>query len=381
MVIVFAGALGRFPIGGHAWCELHYILGMEALGHTVYFLEDCGEESWVYNWETEEITNELDYPQQYMQTCLEAVGFGERWIYRAGDRTVGMELNTFQEICSQADLFIVRSISIPVWREEYNWPRRRIFIDTDPGFIQIRIQTGDTELATTVQNCERLFTIGQQIGNTENIIPTLERTWIKTVFPIVLDHWQNTKYTADGHYTSVMQWKSYDDVEYGGTKFGNKDKSFPQFENLPSLTDQTLQLAFTGDGKVSHQLSNKGWEIVSGWKSTFTAELYRQHITESKAEFGIAKQGYVLAQSGWFSDRSVCYLAAGRPVVVQNTGQHHWLPIGDGIQLFDCVTGACEGIESINKNYEHHCASARQLAEDIFDAKKVLPKLLEAAMN
>lgn len=381
MNVVFAGALGRFPVGGHACTELHYMLGLEALGHTVYFLEDCGAESWVYDWENGEITHELEYPTSYIKTCLEPVGLGDRWIYRAGERTAGMDLDAFREICAQADLLLIRSLSIPIWREEYNWPTRRIFIDTDPGFIQIRIENGDEELATTVQKCERLFTIGQQIGSQRNIIPTLGRNWIKTVFPIVLDHWQNNLDRADGHFTSVMQWKSYDDVEYQDMKFGNKDKSFPQFFDLPKLTEQSLQLAFTGDDKIGKMLTGKGWMIVSGWASTFTAELYRQFIKGSKAELGIAKQGYVQMQSGWFSDRSLCYLAAGRPIVVQNTGQHQWLPIGDGVKLFDTMEEARDEIESINENYAHHCKAARQVAEDIFDARKVLPALLEAAMN
>lgn len=381
MIIIFAGALGRFPVGGHAWTELHYLLGLQALGHTVYFLEDCGKESWVYNWETEQFTTELDYPTQYVRDCLEPFGLGDHWIYRAGDRSRGLPPDRFREICAQADLFIIRSLSIPVWREEYDWPQRRIYVDTDPGFTQIRVDKGDQELANTIDRCERLFSIGQRLGAEDCLIPDLDRSWIKTVFPIMLDHWSTPPQNDLTHFSSIMQWRSYEEVDYQGMKFGNKDKEFPKFLGLPQLTAQPLRMALTGDRGIEKKLLDQGWEVVPGWSTTLTTYLYRQFIQTSRAEFSVAKQGYVKMRGGWFSDRSVCYLASGRPVLVQDTGQSHWLPVGSGVLLFNNMQEAIDGIETINANYEHHQLAARHIAEMFFDSHKVLSKLLEAAMD
>jgi len=292
-----------------------------------------------------------------------------------------MDLLEFQNICSKADLFIVRSLAIPVWREEYDWPNRRIFIDTDPGFIQIRIINGDDELADTLAKCERLFTIGQRLGKSNCLQPTLDYQWLKTVFPIFLPSWNNAEPGANDNFTSIMQWHSYSEVEYLGRRFGNKELSFPPYFDLPEKTNQPIKLAFNGDQAIERKLKDHGWNIVSGWSTTYSPEQYQRFIQNSKAEFSIAKHGYVSMKSGWFSDRSTCYLASGRPVLIQNTGQADWLPEGDGVLMFDTPEEAIENIDLINENYEHHCRSARQIAENCFDSKRVLTKLLDDALS
>ncbi|MDQ3813920.1 MAG: glycosyltransferase family 1 protein, partial [Armatimonadota bacterium] len=128
MVIIFSGAIGRSGVGGQAWVYMQYLAGLQALGHDVFYLEDPGVGSWVYHHEEEEITTDLNYPAAYVRACLEPLGLGDRWIYRAGDEAVGMPLDDFRDVCAHADLLIVRAVPLPVWREEYLWPRRRAFI-------------------------------------------------------------------------------------------------------------------------------------------------------------------------------------------------------------------------------------------------------------
>ncbi|HSH81683.1 MAG TPA: hypothetical protein VLA19_24415 [Herpetosiphonaceae bacterium] len=379
MIIILAGSIGRFPIGGNAWCEMQYLLGLSALGHDVFYLEECGEEAWIYNWETEELTTELEYPTTYIRDCLGPIGFGARWIYRAGGRSVGMEHDTFLDICAQADLLIVRGGPIVLWRSEYGWPKRRIFIDSDPAFIQIGLANGNPELVGTIERCERLFTIGQRIGSSDCSIPTAGRRWLKTMFPISLPHWPLVEDALATYFTSVMQWRSYPEVVYKGISYGNKDKEFPKFMDLPTRTAQPFQIALTG--APPEYLSKHGWEVVPGWMASRTPWSYRTFIQESRAEFGVAKHGYVLTRSGWFSDRTICYLASGRPALVQDTGLHNWLPTGKGLLTFSDVHEAVRGIDAINADYAGHQRAARALAEQYFAAERVLPPLLEAAMN
>ncbi len=378
MIIVVSGSIGRFPIGGNAWYHLQYLLGLRELGHDVFYLEECGQESWVYNWETEELTTELEYPTAYVHDCLGQIGFGSRWIYRAGDRWAGMMPDEFSDVCSQADLLILLSAPLELWRAEYMCPRQRVFIDTDPGFIQMNLANGDPQLGETVARCERLFTIGQRIGASDCIIPTADRDWLKTVLPISLSHWPWAGEDYATHFTSVMQWRSYSEVVYEGVSYGNKDREFPKFIDLPRLTAQPLQIALTGADPLI--LSDHGWDVVAGWIQSQTPSSYRTYIQQSRAEFGVAKHGYVAMQGGWFGDRSVCYLASGRPVLVQDTGLRNWLPTGKGILTFSDAPEALRGIESINADYEGHRGAARLLAEEFFAAPRVLTDLLERCL-
>ncbi|MGD8854277.1 MAG: glycosyltransferase family 1 protein, partial [Gammaproteobacteria bacterium] len=364
MVIIFAGALGRFPVGGHAWVQLQYLLGLGELGHDVYFLEECGEGSWVYNWETEQITTDLEYPTNYVRKCLDPVGLGDRWIYRAGDSCLGMDLEKFREVCARADLLLVWASAIPLWRSEYDLPKRRIFIDADPGFTQFSLANGDHDLVATTARCERLFTIGQRIGTNGCPIPTLGREWRKTVSPVLLSHWLSARDGDAKYFTSIMQWRSYKDVSCNGVKYENKASEFPKFIDLPGSTKQPFLLALTGG--QPQELATYGWEVTAGWVASRTPQAYRNFIQTSRAEFGVAKHGYVQTRGGWFSDRSACYLASGRPILVQDTGQAEWLPTGEGLLIFRDRSDALKGIEKINADYDYHCRRARALAEEYF---------------
>jgi hypothetical protein len=378
MKIIFAGSIGRFPVGGHAWVDLQYLHGLQELGHEVTYLEECGAGSWVYQWETEQLTTELDYPTSYVRNCLQGTGLEQRWIYRAGEVSVGMPLEAFRAACADADLLIVRGSPIELWREEYTWPRRRAYIDSDPVFTQIRIVNGDPYLMETVARCETLFTIGQRLGAPDCLIPNCDRHWHKMVAPISMPHWSVADDDA-GHFTSVMQWQSYKDVVYQGRHFGNKNREFQKFIELPGLTSQSFEIAMSGGHH--EELSRFGWKVRPGWKVSQTPASYQAFVQQSRVEFAVAKHGYVTSRGGWFSDRSICYLASGRPVLVQDTGLGDWLPLGEGLLVFTELKDALRGIELINSNYAAHRRAARALAEDYFAADKVLTRFLEQALD
>ena len=186
-------------------------------------------------------------------------------------------------------------------------------------------------------------------------------------------------------FSAILQWRSfgkahrYGRVGNGGTRYGQKEQEFSRFADLPSKTAQPLQLAITGGDPV--RLAGYGWEVCNGWRATRSQADYRRFIANSRAEFGVAKQGYVATRGGWFSDRSVCYLASGRPVCVQDTGLADWLPVGEGVLAFDDVAGAVDAIDTINEDYEQHRRAARAIAERHFGADRVLSALIEAATD
>lgn len=378
MRIIFAGSIGRLPVGGHAWVDMQYLLGLRELGHEVVYVEECGSESWVYNWRTQELTTELGYPTDYLRSCLDGIGFAGRWIYRAGDQCVGMGLPAFKDACTGADLMLIRAVPVPLWRPEYDRPRRHAFIDMDPLFTQIQLSRGHRDHVQTVEHCDRLFTIGQRLGAPDCTVPLVGREWIKTVPPIALSHWPPVP-GGGKHFTSVLQWRSYQDVEYDGVAYGNKSRGFPAFLELPRRVSQTFLMALTGS--PPERLTDYGWHVVEGWDASETVESYQRFIQDSRAEFSVAKHGYVASRCGWFSDRSVCYLASGRPILVQDTGLADGLPVGEGVLTFSNLDEAVEGVERINRDYENHGRAARGLAEKRFATEHVLPALLETAMQ
>jgi hypothetical protein len=379
VIVIFSGSIGRCGVGGLAWMNMQYLAGLRALGHDVFYLEECGEGSWVYDWEAQQLTTDLAYPAAYVRDCLEPIRLAGRWIYRAGDRAEGMSAEDFRDVCAQADLLIVHAVPVSLWRPEYDRPRRRVFIDVDPGFTQMSLATGNAELAATLGRCELRFTIGQRFGAADCPVPTAGRHWLKTLPPVSLEYWQPAEDGPATHFTTVMQWRGFRDVVHGGVLYGQKDREFPRFAKLPRHTPQPFRVALTG--APPEDLARHGWEVVPGWVPSRTPWSYRRFIQESRAEFGVAKHGYVRMRGGWFSDRSVCYLASGRPVLVQDTGLADWLPTGKGVVTFDDVPGAVRGVEAINADYEGHCRAARRIAEEYFAAERVLPALLDAAMG
>lgn len=376
MRIIVSGAIGRSVTGGQAWANLQYLIGLRDLGHDVYYLEDCGGWSVAYDWEAGQPTWDIAYPAAYVERCLASVGFADNWIYRAGAEARGLSFDELSHICARADLLLIRGVPFLEWRPEYDLPRRRAFIDVDPGFTQIRLTKCEPAFADTLGRCEVLLTVGHHVGEAGCDIPTGGRDWKKTVPPVVLDQWPVAQVSDRGAFTTIVRWRGLKDVEYAGIAYGQRDRELRRFINLPRLTAQALQIALTGGG--DDECAAQGWDVVPGWKASRTVESYRSYITTSRAELSVAKHGYVATAGGWFSDRSVCYLAAGRPVLVQDTGLTSWLPVGQGLLTFTDVREALAGIEDINADYSLHRRAARRLAEEYFAAPAVLSELLHA---
>jgi len=182
-------------------------------------------------------------------------------------------------------------------------------------------------------------------------------------------------------FTTVMQWESYAAREYHGRRYGMKSDSFEAYLNLPERAGGIFELALGGASAPRAMLRSRGWSVRNSLEPTRDPWTYLHYIRQSKAEFSVAKHGYVVSRSGWFSERSVAYLASGRPVVVQDTGFSDWLETGAGVIAFSTPDEAIAGVEEINSRYDFHCRAAREIAEQYFDARRILPRLLEYAMK
>jgi hypothetical protein len=289
-----------------------------------------------------------------------------------------MPLEQFTEFCARADLLVMRAVPFWNWRPEYELPRRRAYIDVDPGFTQIAIANGDAGLAEGIARAERRFTYAQRYGAADCAIPPAGGPWLKTRPPVHLPEWPVAD-TAATHFTSVMRWQGFKEVSHGGVSYGQRDKEFPRYFDLPGRTTQKFLIAQMGI--KPEELQRHGWEVALGEVVSRTPASYREFIQNSSAEFSVPKNGYVAMRGGWFSDRSVCYLASGRPVVMADTGLADWVPVGEGLLTFDEPDSALRCIETVNADYGRHRRAARRLAETHFASDKVLPALLEAALN
>jgi hypothetical protein len=231
-----------------------------------------------------------------------------------------------------------------------------------------------------LESHNRFVTVGLSIGSPTCRVPTCGRHWIATLQPIVLTHWpQGREIRYDG-LTTVGNWRGYGSIEHDGEFFGQKAHSLREFMTLPQHTDENFLLALaihpdeTSDRRA---LSHHGWQLAEPRDVAATPARYRDFIQCSKGELGIAKSGYVKSKCGWFSDRSVCYLASGRPVIAQETGFSRHLPTGEGLFAFATVDDAVRCIDAMNEDYAGHSAAARRLAEAYFQSNKVLRRLLQ----
>jgi len=253
-------------------------------------------------------------------------------------------------------------------------------------FTQIGLAADSTsEYAKRVAAHERHYSFGLNIGKPGCVVPTAGFQWRPTVQPIALEYWKNTHvasaggHIANGAWTTVMNWASYAPKDYEGQKFGQKDIEFERFLDLPSMTDEKFVLAMgqgVGSKRPTEMLESKGWHIIEPDVHLPDYTTYREFLSQSKGEWSIAKNGYVRSCSGWFSCRSACYLAAGKPVVVQDTGWSDYLPSGEGVVAFNTPEEAACALGDISQNYSHHSAAARAYAEKHFDAAKVCAELL-----
>ena len=255
--------------------------------------------------------------------------------------------------------------------------RRRVYLDLDPGFTQLwhAVQHIDMGFA----NHTDFVTIGPAIGTPNCAVPTCGLDWIATWQPVVLEHWPAATGPSTEAFTTVANWRGYGSIEHDGVFYGQKVHAWRGLMALPALTTERIvvALAIHRDESADLQaLAANRWERVDPAGVAATPEQYQEFIQCSKGEIGIAKSGYVVARSGWVSDRSICYMASGRPVIAQETGFSRFLRCGDGLLPFESLEQALDGLARVRSDYARHARAARALAEEYFDSDTVLRRLL-----
>jgi hypothetical protein len=287
----------------------------------------------------------------------------------------GLSRDRLARICRECDVFF--NLSNINWIPEFELCSRRALVDTDPVFTQI----GGHGMSESFSQYDALFTYGENVGRPGCSMPTGGARWLPTRQPLALDLWPSTVGAPSAPFTTVMNWSAYGAREHEGRIYGQKDREFTPYFSLPNETGRLMEIALNAPAEIREQLAAGGWWIADPGEVTRDPWTYQDYLRFSLAEFSVAKHAYVSTRCGWFSDRSAGYLAMGRPVVVQDTGFSDFLPCGSGLLTFGSWGEAAAAIERVGEDYENHCRAARAVAEEYFDARRVLTDLLEQSFR
>ncbi len=367
--VIVSGMIAATPWqGGATWAVLQYLLGLRRLGCDVFFVEPVDRRDLA-----------LSENALYCSEVMRRYGLDGRWaLIRPGsNETAGVSRSELLDVARRADVLlnISGALADPDVLDHVDV---RVFIDLDPVFVQLWhcIEGMDMGFDTHTH----FATVADGIGFAGSAIPTCGRTWIPTLPPVVMGEWPVPDRLVHDALTTVAHWRGYGPIEHGGVHYGQKVHSLRPLVDLPTRTTEAFRLALAihpDETRDLEQLRANGWELVDPALVAATPDDYRRFVQGSKAEFGVAKAGYVVSSSGWFSDRSACYLASGRPVIAQDTGFGRRLPTGRGLIAFTDADDVLAAIEELRRDYPRHRAAARQIAEEHLDSDRVLGGLLE----
>ena len=397
MTIIVVGTLANDPYAGMAWMHMQMVVGFLRLGHNAYYFEITS--AWPQNPELEMRVDNVEYAVPYLNRVAESFGIGDRWAYRSTFASpaewYGMSKLKAEDLLANADIVFNVSSATRSIKEEMK-VGRLVYYGTDPVYHEIMFHQKDEYTISLVNEHDDVVTYGENIGNADCPIPALPNLRAKTRQPVLMDHWSNNV-IPNNNFTTIGNWKQGGrDLSFNGeVYYWSKHHEFLKFMDVPLRTDQSIELAMNltkpenihhGEGTVVPALGiaeeeymlliSNGWKMTSGPALSRDPMTYRDYIIHSRGEFTFAKDQNIRLRSGWFSERSACYLAAGRPVITQDTGFSSILPTGEGLFAFTTIEDIIYAFEEINSNYKKHSQAALDIAQSYFKAETVLAKLL-----
>ena len=380
-IIVF-GILFGYPLAGIIYQFLHYLLGLRQLGWDVYYVEDSAR--WLYDLQLGDLTPDASPNIDAVVPVLERFGFGDRWAFRGaypGGRCYGMGEAQLLKLYREADGFLNVTGGQEIRDEHMRCPRR-IYVESDPFSSQVKLANGDARMAALLEAHDTHFTFAENIGAADCAIPPGPYTWLPTRQPVALALWDGGSAIGGDRYSTITTWKNRDKhvVHRGETYHWTKDREFERYLDLPRQRhDVRFELATMVPDDVRAVLIANGWSHVDPADAARDIDAYRAYISSSRGEFTVARDQYVRPNTGWFSDRSACYLAAARPVITQETGFAKTLPTGKGLFGFSSMQEVLAAVDAIESDYAGNCRAAREMAAEYFAAEHVIASLMSRA--
>jgi hypothetical protein len=383
--VVVLGMIGGAPFAGVAWQALHYLEALRRLGHDVHYLEDTGR--WPFDVDRNALTADPRYTVEYLGRVMAQAALADRWAYRAvtpGRPVYGRPAREVADILATADV-LINLTGATVLRDEHRAIPVRIYLETDPVLPQIQVASGNRRWIDLLAAHTHYFTFGERLGAPDCGVPVGPFAYQPTRQPVVLDWWASAV-GRDVHpsllLTTVGNWRQREKaVRWHGRPLSwSKHERFAHVLELPRRSPHRFELALArADAGALARLAGHGWRVLDAVAMTKDLGPYREYIQASHAEFTVAKEQNVRLRSGWFSDRSACYLAAGKPVITEDTGFDIALPTGRGLLAFRTLDDAVAAVEAVAADYAGHAHAAREIAEAHFGAERVVGALLARA--
>jgi hypothetical protein len=384
-VIVF-GIAFFYPLAGVTFQFVHYLLGLRRLGYDVYYVEDS--ERLVYDPILNDTTEDAARNVREIGQILDAHGFAGRWAYRShyGQRPCyGLSDSALRELYRDADAFL-NVTGAQELREEHLQIPTRLYVESDPFAAQVRVAQGDEYWLNLLGAHTHHFSFGENLGQPDCVAPVTRFQWQPTRQPVALDLWSDdadsTPASTRTSYTTITTWSNKNnDVEYQGVRYlWTKNIAFEEIIDLPRRRPRDqFCLAVKASEDVRRRLTQHGWRLEDSHVISHDLDAYRRFVVRSRGEFTVARHQYVAGRTGWQSDRSVCFLAAGRPVITQDTGFGKFVPTGEGLFAYATIEDIERALDAIESNYLGHCEAARALAREYFDAEKVIGSVMDRA--
>lgn len=376
--VVFLHLAVRYPFAGIVWQLLNHLVGFRQLGCDVYYLED--NRAYVYDPVAQSPVADAQRNLKLVGPVLDRFGFRGKWAFLdpVSEEYFGMDKSHCAALLREADAVInLCGASNP--GEEHIANKCLVYLETDPGLLQVKLDRRDPDTIAYAAAHKLFFTYGYNIGESDCVLPTAGVEWHRTRPPVLLGEWhEGIGRREPAAFTTVGTWhnKGNDVVIGSNTFFWSKHVNFVKVLEVAGRAKQAIELAIDIDSSANYERAVRGgFTFVSPVPMSLDIDNYRTYVSSSRGEFTVAKDLYARTRSGWFSDRTVCYLAAGRPVVTQSTGFEKYVPAGEGLMAFDGPDEAVEAIKEVNRDYRRHARAAREIAVEYFDAKKLLEEL------
>ncbi len=380
--VVVLHLAARYPFAGVIWQLVHHLLGFRELGLDVYYIED--HRAYTYDPMIESSTTDPSRNLKALSGVLERFGFGERWAFldSVKGQYVGMSRERCMDLFRDADA-VINLCGATEPRQEHERSRCLVYLETDPGVLQLELARKIPTAVAFAKSHKLFFTYCYNIGGPDCLLPTAGLDWHPTRPPVNLEEWHAGVGPAQpAAFTTVGTWQNNgNDMEIAGeTYYWSKHVNFRKVLEVAARAHQPIEIAANLAAGADYERGIAGgFSFRPVVPMSLDIDAYREYISGSRGEFTVAKDIYVRPRTGWFSDRTVCYLAAGRPVVTQRTGFEKFIPTGAGLLGFDTPDEAVDAIGEINASYPRHARAARELAVEYFDALKLLDEVAEAA--
>jgi hypothetical protein len=379
--ILISGAIGSYPLwgAGNTWAFLQYVLGFRRLGFDAYYVEhlrpnDCIDDDW-----RKPTPFAASVNARYFRAVMDRFALTDHaaLLEWEGPGHVGLSHGEVEKLAPDIDLLVNLSGKLHL-KSVLGAVRRRMYLDLDPGYTQIWQEQYGVDMK--LRGHEEYVTVGLNLGKPDCPFSTCGVHWETTLPPVVLSEWTTTNPPGVA-YSTIADWRGFNPVEWHGVWYGQKADEFMRLVELPRRVSVPLEICLfiSPDEADRVTLEQHGWRLTSPRRHAATPDTYRGYIFSSRGEFTCAKHGYVAGRTGWFSDRSACYLAAGRPVIVQDTGIGSYVPTGSGLLTFTDIDSAAAALDQVERDYARHAAAAAAFAREYLDSDRVLARLLQLA--